>query len=172
MNPAANIFAGCKPMNANIAARLAANVPRGWYVNLGIGAPLQVADYVPGPARSLVPVRDGILGMGPAPDRTRSMSWLMIGRGAIHHTAHSSSLYAPHQRLGLIRSSQILDLLCWARDRSPRMATSPTGQHRTTPRDGFSSAIDLAADPAAVGADRAHDQDRRKQLGRPLRLSG
>jgi 3-oxoadipate CoA-transferase beta subunit len=30
-----------------IAERLARDIPEGWYVNLGIGAPLQVADYVP-----------------------------------------------------------------------------------------------------------------------------
>jgi 3-oxoadipate CoA-transferase beta subunit len=30
-----------------MAARVARDIPEGWYVNLGIGAPLQVADHVP-----------------------------------------------------------------------------------------------------------------------------
>jgi 3-oxoadipate CoA-transferase, beta subunit len=43
-----SLFAACKPMSRNeMAARLARDIPDGWYVNLGIGAPLKVADYVP-----------------------------------------------------------------------------------------------------------------------------
>ena len=48
VNAAEQVLAGCKPMTRReIAARLAADIPEGWYVYLGIGAPLQVADYVP-----------------------------------------------------------------------------------------------------------------------------
>src|SRR5262249_58668558 len=45
---AMNVNAAAKPMTRReLAKRLADDVPEGWYVNLGIGAPLQVADYVP-----------------------------------------------------------------------------------------------------------------------------
>ena len=43
-----NVKAAVKPMaRREMAKRLADDIPEGWYVNLGIGAPLQVADYVP-----------------------------------------------------------------------------------------------------------------------------
>ena len=32
---------------SQMAARLAQDIPEGWYVNLGIGMPTTVADYVP-----------------------------------------------------------------------------------------------------------------------------
>jgi len=49
-----------------IAERLARDIPEGWYVNLGIGAPLQVADYVPAEREVIFQSENGILGMGPA----------------------------------------------------------------------------------------------------------
>jgi len=63
---AANIGAKCRPMTrAEMAARVACDVPEGWYVNLGIGAPLQVADYVPPEREVIFHSENGVLGMGP-----------------------------------------------------------------------------------------------------------
>ena len=48
-----NVLAACKPMTRDeMAARVAHDIPEGWYVNLGIGAPLKVADHVPQSAKS------------------------------------------------------------------------------------------------------------------------
>ena len=57
-----------------MAERLADDIPEGWYVNLGIGAPLQVADYVPLEREVVFQSENGVLGMGPAPSRTRSIA--------------------------------------------------------------------------------------------------
>lgn len=55
------------PMSrAEIAQRVAADIPAGSYVNLGIGQPTMVADYLE-PGRGVVlHTENGMLGMGPA----------------------------------------------------------------------------------------------------------
>jgi 3-oxoadipate CoA-transferase, beta subunit len=49
-----------------IAARLAADIPAGSYVNLGIGLPTLVADHLPANAGITLHSENGLLGMGPA----------------------------------------------------------------------------------------------------------
>lgn len=50
-----------------IAARVAADIPAGSAVNLGIGLPVKVADFLPRDVDILLHSENGILGMGPAP---------------------------------------------------------------------------------------------------------
>ncbi|GAB2476309.1 3-oxoacid CoA-transferase subunit B [Xylanimonas ulmi] len=49
-----------------LAARVAADIPRGAYVNLGIGLPTLVADLLPADADVTLHTENGMLGMGPA----------------------------------------------------------------------------------------------------------
>src|SRR6202044_432114 len=75
---AMNVKAAVKPMTRlEMAKRLADDVPEGWYVNLGIGAPLQVADYVPEEREVVFQSENGILGMGPAPEPAKIKPWLV-----------------------------------------------------------------------------------------------
>jgi 3-oxoadipate CoA-transferase, beta subunit len=50
-----------------LAARVARDIPEGAYVNLGIGLPTKVANYLPGDRDIFLHSENGLLGMGPAP---------------------------------------------------------------------------------------------------------
>ncbi len=53
---------------AEMAARVAVDIPDGSYVNLGIGMPEMVAQYLPEGREAIYHVENGLLGMGPAPE--------------------------------------------------------------------------------------------------------
>jgi 3-oxoacid CoA-transferase B subunit len=50
-----------------VARRVALDVPNGSYVNLGIGIPTLVADYLPPDREVVFQSENGVLGVGPAP---------------------------------------------------------------------------------------------------------
>ena len=50
-----------------IAWRVAQDIPEGAYVNLGIGAPEMVANYLPEDREVIIHSENGLLGMGPTP---------------------------------------------------------------------------------------------------------
>ena len=50
-----------------LAARIAADIREGAVVNLGIGAPTLVANYLPADQEIILHTENGMLGMGPAP---------------------------------------------------------------------------------------------------------
>ena len=49
-----------------LAARVAADIPAGAYVNLGIGQPTRVGDFLPPDSGVVLHTENGMLGMGPA----------------------------------------------------------------------------------------------------------
>jgi 3-oxoadipate CoA-transferase beta subunit len=50
-----------------LAARVARDIPEGAYVNLGIGLPTTVANFLPADKEIFLQSENGLLGMGPAP---------------------------------------------------------------------------------------------------------
>jgi len=54
-----------------MAARVARDFPNGAYVNLGIGLPTLVANYLPKDREIVLHTENGLLGMGPAPEKGR-----------------------------------------------------------------------------------------------------
>lgn len=52
---------------ADLAGKIAADIPEGAIVNLGIGAPTLVADYLPADLEIILHTENGMLGMGPQP---------------------------------------------------------------------------------------------------------
>jgi 3-oxoadipate CoA-transferase beta subunit len=51
-----------------MARRVALDIPDGAYVNLGVGIPELVAQFVPADREAIYHTENGLLGMGPAPD--------------------------------------------------------------------------------------------------------
>ena len=105
---AAKVGAKCRPMTrAEMAARVARDVPEGWYVNLGIGAPLQVADYVRPEREVIFHSENGVLGMGPAPAPEEINRWL-INAGKQYVTLREGGAYMHHaDSFGLIRGGHL-----------------------------------------------------------------
>ena len=103
-----NVTTAAKPMaRREMAKRLADDIPEGWYVNLGIGAPLQVADYVPQEREVVFQSENGILGMGPAPEPDKINRWL-INAGKQYITLRSGGSYMHHaDSFALIRGGHL-----------------------------------------------------------------
>lgn len=92
---------------AETAERLARDIPAGWYVNLGIGAPLKVADYVPADREVIVHSENGVLGMGPAPAPEHVNRWL-INAGKQYVTLRTGGSYMHHaDSFALIRGGHL-----------------------------------------------------------------
>ena len=90
-----------------MAARVAADIPEGWWVNLGIGIPVLVADHVPLDREVVFHSENGVLGMGPAPEAGKVNPWL-INAGKSHVTLRQGGSYV-HQAdsFALIRGGHL-----------------------------------------------------------------
>jgi 3-oxoadipate CoA-transferase, beta subunit len=146
VNAAAKVLSGCKPMTRReIAARLADDIPEGWYVNLGIGAPLQVADYVPEEREVIFQSENGVLGMGPAPAPEAINRWL-INAGKQYVTLRTGGSYMHHaDSFALIRGGH-LDLCvlgAFQVAENGDLANWSTSDNESAPAVG--GAMDLAA---------------------------
>jgi 3-oxoadipate CoA-transferase beta subunit len=85
-----------KPFTRNqLAERVARDIPEGAYVNLGIGAPTLIANFLPADREILLHSENGILGMGPAPPRGEE-DWDLINAGKQPVTLLTGGAYFHH----------------------------------------------------------------------------
>lgn len=78
-----------------MAARVARDIPEGAYVNLGIGLPTSVANYLPKDKEIFLQSENGLLGMGPAPAEA-DVDWDLINAGKQPVTLLSGGSFFHH----------------------------------------------------------------------------
>jgi 3-oxoadipate CoA-transferase, beta subunit len=128
-----------------MAWRAAQDIEEGQYVNLGIGLPTMVSDYVPADREVVLHSENGILGMGGAPkpgeeDRDlinagKGLTTLRPGGSFFHHNDSFLMIRGGHldlSVLGAYEVSEAGDLANWA-----------TNSDKLAP--GVGGAMDLAA---------------------------
>jgi 3-oxoadipate CoA-transferase beta subunit len=109
-----------------IAARVAADIPEGAYVNLGIGLPTKVANYLPADREIFLHSENGLLGMGPAPapgeedddliNAGKQPVTLLPGGSYFHHADSFAMMRGGHLDicvLGAFQVSATGDLANW-----------------------------------------------------------
>ena len=128
-----------------MAARVARDIPEGWYVNLGIGVPTLVADAVPEEREVVFHSENGLLGMGPAPTPEHANPWLINagkqqvtlrpGGSFFHHADSFAMIRGGHIDLCVLGAFEVAengDIANWA-----------TSENDSAPAVG--GAMDLAA---------------------------
>jgi 3-oxoadipate CoA-transferase, beta subunit len=128
-----------------MAARVARDIPEGWYVNLGVGVPTSVADHVPADLDVIFHSENGILGMGPAPAPEALDPWLVnagkkpvtlkTGAALFHHADSFAMIRGGHLDLCVLGAFEVAgngDFANWSTDSNDK-----------TPAVG--GAMDLAA---------------------------
>lgn len=134
-----------KLARAEIAARLARDIPEGAYVNLGIGLPTLVAACLPKDREIVLHSENGILGMGPPPPKgeedydmvnagKQPVTWLP-GASFFHHADSFAMMRGGHIDICVLGAYQVSatgDLANWR-----------TGDPNAIPAVG--GAMDLAA---------------------------
>ena len=128
-----------------MAARVAADIPEGWVVNLGIGAPTLVANHISSDREVIFHSENGILGVGPAPAPEAINPWLInagkqyitlrAGASIIGHADSFAVIRGGHLDLAVLGGYEVAengDLANWS-----------TGENDLAPAVG--GAMDLGA---------------------------
>lgn len=110
-----------------MAARVAQDIPDGSYVNLGIGMPSMVSNYVPAGREVIYHGENGILGIGPTPasgeedpdlaNASKDLVTLVPGGSYFHHTDSFMMMRGGHLDISVLGAFQVAengDLANWA----------------------------------------------------------
>ena len=96
-----------KLTRAQMAARVARDIPDGAVVNLGIGLPTLVANHLPKDREVLLHSENGVLGMGPAP-AAGAEDWDLINAGKQAVTLLDGGSYFHHaDSFGMMRGGHL-----------------------------------------------------------------
>ena len=111
-----------------IAARIARDIPEGWFVNLGIGIPTRVSDFVPMGREVIFHSENGVIGAGPAPAADQINPYLVnagtqpitliTGAALVHHADSFAIARGGHLDLCVLGAFEVAengDIANWAR---------------------------------------------------------